>query len=301
MRTLRMHRAILLLPAAVLGACQTSGAAGRGQITGTAQLVSGAPASGASIVVEGSILVATADAKGSFTVDGVPPGTYALDITTAPTDAGSAISGLRVDNVTLPDNGQGYATGTNLGVLTLGTPGSIMGTVDLAGLSVKQVEAILTGLSQTDVTSGTFKIGNVFPGNYDLAIFAETPQGGVLTGGPIAVHVSSGLETKIGTVTLATQAVTLGNVQGQVRLAGLESSLGVTVQLLPPDGGPSLAQVQTSDRFGDYVFKSVPVGIETVSAAMNGFQTVAVPWVVVGATTSAPFIALSPLAVDAGP
>lgn len=296
-----MSRFLPALALVMLVACQASTQVPAGGIQGVALLTSGAPAANAIVAVENSVLGVQADVHGAFLISGLPAGTYALDVTMpGSTDGGPPSSGVHVSNVVLADTGKGLGVGLNLGDVVLGALGTLQGNVDLTGISVTQVTAVLTGVAEVPVNGGgLFTFDNLLPGNYDLNVFALTPQLTARVGGPIAVHISPAVMNTAAGITLGATTMS-GTVRGQVHLSGVASSINVAVQIFDADGGLATPASTTTDEEGDYVFTNVPIGIDTVRATNTGFQPSFVPLVVVGGSLTVPFLPLSP-DVDAGP
>ena len=87
------------------------------------------PVAGAHVVLENSTVSVDADAHGVFLLTGLPAGTYALDISASHAGNGLDDSGLRLQGITLADDGNGLGDGRDLGQIVIGAFGGLAGTV----------------------------------------------------------------------------------------------------------------------------------------------------------------------------
>lgn len=250
------------------------------------------PVSGARIVFEDSSINVTTDSAGTFDVTQVPAGTYAIDITTPPGDAGTFRAGLRLTGITLaPLSGGGLGDGVDLGRIVLETLGGIAGTVTSEGTTVTGAFAVLPDFAQTVTVDGGYSFANLMSGSYTLSVVDPTNPG-TRTAPSVSVTVQPGAITHVPDIAIPVTAtvVTQGGIQGTVQLVGASSSKGATIALL----GTSIT-VQTQDAAGDYAQSAIPADVYTLTASAPGFKTATVAGIIVGgATTQVPLITLQP-------
>ena len=246
------------------------------------------------VTLENSPLSVTADSAGRFALEGLPVGTFGLDVTASPGGMVSGEVGLRLIGLTVASG-----DGLDLGQIELGALGAIDGTVTLEDSPVTQgAVAVIAGLSESSVQGGAFTFPELLPGTYVVSVFFSDTAGNAL-GQSASVQVSPGATAQVSiALTNPAGGPTTGAVQGTVLVSGANSNNGVDVQF--SGAGPGL----TTGGSGTYASGGVPAGLYTVTASLGGFVSVSVPFVPVGAgTTVVPTITLFPTSVvqsDAG-
>ena len=254
------------------------------------------PAAGAKVVLENSGLVVQADARGTFVISNLPPGTYALTITATDTSTNTP-EGLRLQNLTLTGSGAGLGNGRDLGQVVIGAYGSIGGAVTGPNEPVPAGTLVVSqGQTQVAVAQGAYQIPNLLPGPYELSVFAPGTKGAQIAG-PVTITVQPRTRATAPTFKLDTApTVTTGSVSGKVLLTGTGSNAGISVTV----AGTTSVSLLT-DATGAFSAQQVPAGVYTVSAGIGGFLTASVPDIVVGgAVTQVPLITLVPLSSGQG-
>ena len=306
----RFHARRLLL--AVAGAASLSGCKftfdrtlGTGEIRGVVVV---APSPGASpvpavsthVAIENSSIGVDVDSNGRFVIRGLPPGSYALDLTASLANNGKVDHGLRLTGVTLASTTQALGDGRDLGVVEIGAFGGLLGTVVKSGTPLTGAAVVLPSLRATSTFQGGFKFQNLLPGDYTVQAFAPTANGRGHLAIPVAVKVVPRVNTTIPTIDVAmAPIVTTGGLEGQARLIGVPSSQGIAIALTF-----FAATVMTTDAAGDYSESGVPAGLYTMTASAPGYLSAVVPGTVIGGpATQMPLVVLAPAppnAPDAG-
>jgi hypothetical protein len=250
----------------------------QGQLTGTALIVSNGkqvPAAGASVILEASPLSTRTDTKGNFQFNGLPAGTYAVRISLPQGDSGGV--GVRMSGLVIsPHNG------IDLGKFVLAPVGSIVGTVSVNGSPAgPNAIAAIAGLAQVRLANGMYHFPNLPAGTYEVDVL-YSDELGVLAGTAPNIQVTASQAAVAPPVSLTTQssAVTTGGLQGLVQVGGASSDQGATVQFSA--SGPTL----TTSASGGFNSGGVVPGLYTATATLKGFQTVTVPFIVVGSGTA---------------
>jgi hypothetical protein len=249
------------------------------------------PVAGARVVIENSSLHVTADSHGAFDLTKVPAGTYAIDITAPPGDAGTVAQGIHLSGITLAALSGGAGDGLDLGRIVLGTLGGIEGTVTSEGASLTGAFAVLPDLTQMVSVNGAFSFSNLNPGTYSLSLVEVSSAGTARIAPPVRVVVNPGEITHVPNIDIPLNPIlSQGGIAGRVELLGASSSKGATVTLL----GTSIA-AQTTDAAGDYSQSGVAADVYTLTASAPGYQSATVGGIIVGGTTTnIPVIVLSP-------
>jgi hypothetical protein len=160
-------------------------------VSRAAENAAATPVAGAVCTLEGTNRKATTDGGGKFTLNNVARGSYLL---LCKRTAGNGSSFMVLVPVEV---GHQHVA---LGTLTATAPGSISGTVlaDGAPLSGARAEIRGTSFAATSDSDGSFALGEVAEGSYDLTITHDGFVDQVVTD----VLVQATLSTEIGPVTL---------------------------------------------------------------------------------------------------
>jgi hypothetical protein len=247
-------------------ATETVNLAPQSALTGTVTLESGGPGLGTLQVfaepsgnTDANQVYETQSALDSFTLGGLPSGTYDVTLTMA------GYISQTIAGVTLPAG----AT-TNLGAIALAVASEIDGTVTstdpnnpAASMVVQALQgSTVVGSAVTD-TSGNYQIRNLPPGTYTLSLPGAT---GALFTAPI-VTVALG-QTATGE---SIQVQPGGIISGTVDQSTTNSPIaGITVYLSEPDG---TTETTTSDSSGNYQFTGLSTGNYQVYLLLGGAQT----------------------------
>jgi hypothetical protein len=266
------------------------------QGTGAATL----PAGGAHVVLENSATSVDADDRGAFVLSGLPPGTYAITVTASQAGNGVADSGLRLRGITLASTTSGFGDSRDLGKITIGAFGGISGQVTVSGSAAPSAQAVLSAIAQTTAdATGAFTFKDLPAGDYDLVALAPEADAPPLISASLTVHVNPRNTTAVPAIDLsAAMAASMGSLAGQARLTGQAvGNTSIDIALASPGVDPtSLPSVSTNDEAGDYSAVQIPAGIYSVTAEVGGYESVTVPFIVVGGQTSdVPPITLSPV------
>jgi len=189
------------------------------------------------------------DPAGKYTIDGVPPGDYHVvaskegyqssSLTVTVLSGGTAIADFSLDEVIVP--------GTITGTVTSAKDGSA-----ISGAQVS--DGSRTALTDT---LGSYTIGNVPPGSYQVVADKEGYQTSSLT-----VNVLSGA-TAVANFSL-NEIILPGSITGSVTDVKDGSPIvGATVN----DG----ARTALTDASGQYIIGGVPEGSYTVTASAAGY------------------------------
>jgi hypothetical protein len=134
--------------------------------------ISGAPIARAVVSLDGTVQVDTTGRDGTFTLGGVLPGRYALNVTTPSLDSVGAID---QHSILFSDSSMVLTVRVPSAALLVASmsarTSTLTGTVvDSAGRPLPNVEIVLTelGLSTLSDASGAFRIAKVRPGNHAL-------------------------------------------------------------------------------------------------------------------------------------
>jgi len=228
-----------------------------GTLTGTVRDQGSAPIDNTVVFVEsGGVVIASvqAEADGSYRFDHLAPGSYTVTAT-LPGYFGSST------NTTIT-NGQT----TNLSPFTLGTAGSVSGTLTFPGGAALGGVHVTAWLNDERVAGavtkadGTYLITGLDLGSYLITVGSE----GSSAGNSTTVLLNSGTPTA--TVNLSLPII--GSVQGRVfDINGTTPLGGVSVTLLL--GADSVAAT-TSDAQGNYIFNVLVPGTYAVQAFADG-------------------------------
>ena len=295
-----------LLPALLLLSCRFAldRSLSAGEIRGTVVFDSSFtgrtfPAAGARILVENASLSVQADERGAFVLEQLPAATYSLDISASSNGGATPNAGVHLDGVALAINGSTTADGIDVGVIVLGAFGGIQGTVVDGAKGVTGAFVSAAGLVQTQTAMGGYSFANVLPGQYSLFVFDSVEPGSAQIVGPVQVLVTPRVPTTVPPIDLGhATTVTMGSLAGEALLLGAASSKGINISV----SGASSATGMTNAQ-GRYSFIPLAAGIYTVTASAYGYESVSVPSVLVGgSTTTVPTILLAPAAggADAG-
>jgi formylglycine-generating enzyme required for sulfatase activity len=221
------------------------------------------PLPGATVTVIGPNLTATTDADGHFTVPGVPPGTYLIQI-----DADT--NGDGVPDLSYMQSATFISGGTvDLGTILLTVPGAIQGvaTKEFQSAGNAGIMVFVPGTSYVGLTNdlGQFTIANVPPGTYSL----RAACAGYQTAAAVNVPVSSGQTTTEILMNLLTAGGAAGTLAGDVKCLGLTDHSGTTITVLGLAGGNT---AQTASD-GSFMLVNVPSGVYQVTASHTGYQT----------------------------
>ena len=253
----------------------------RGTLVFTSTSGTNVPVRGAHVALEDSNLSAEADSQGNFSFRNLPPGTYAITVTASQAGNGIADSGVRLQGITLAAIAGGAINGLDLGTIEVGAFGDIAGSVT-QGSATDGAVVTLTGIAQTIVAGGKFAFKDLGPGDYSVALYLPGESGGAgQVTSPVAVHVVPRTSSSVSLdLTLATTVS--GSIQGLARLAKASTNQGVSVIL----SGPTATTSVTNNAAGEYVIPQLSPGVYTITAHAMGYEDVAVPFVVVGGTTT---------------
>jgi hypothetical protein len=236
----------------------------------------------------------TTAADGSFSLTGIPFGTYFLS-ETPPVGFRQTVPITRELPVTL-DFGHQTVTGLLFGNQAIG--GSISGIKfnDLNGngvrdageagvsgvtIQVRNSAGALSGTAQTDA-SGNFTVSGLQAGTYKVSEvltsgFAQTTPGG---DGTITVTLVSGqaftgalFGNQVATASISGSKFNDANGNG-VRDAGEAGVAGITINLAGPNG---LTRTTTSDASGNFSFSSLPAGAFILSEVVPAGSTQTTP------------------------
>jgi subtilisin family serine protease/uncharacterized membrane protein len=202
------------------------------------------------VTVSDGTRTATTDASGKYTITAVPPGTYQV----VASKEGYQTSSLTVSVL------QGAIAVANFSLSQIILPGSITGSVtDAKGSPI--VGVAVTDGTRTALTDalGSYSIGNVTPGNYQVTASKSGYQSSSLT-----VSVVSGT-TAVANFSLS-QIILPGSITGSVTDAKDGS----------PIGGAQVSDgIRTvlTDAAGKYTISNVPPGTYQVVASKEGYET----------------------------
>lgn len=276
--------------AVLLGGVQL--ARSRGAIGGVVSLsgvVAPATSAGVMVALQGTAFSALTGADGSFTLTGVPVGTYTVTAALPPDWQGASVAGVAVtrDGTTLlpgsPLTLAPYATATVGGTATLEVLGAVAGTdVALAGTDFRGV-----AVSRTTTTAalGAFSFPGLAAGSYQVTV----SRAGYVTPAPAGVSVVTGQGATLGNLALAAAR---GGASGTVVATGAADQSGTVVTV---SGGPDSASTVT-DASGAWAVAGLRVGTGySASYQRTAYATGAsLPFAVtVGATTAVASASLS--------
>jgi uncharacterized repeat protein (TIGR02543 family) len=233
-----------------------------GSISGTVTLVTGGAAAGVCVYAYppggGSGNGANTASDGTYTISGLAPGSYNVEINpncngTTSSYTSSALSGVTVS--------AGLTTGGENFALVQG--GSISGTVTLASGAAASGVCVNAnplgggpGSGATTGSNGTYTIAGLVPGTYNL--FVSPSCNGSLSSyisqNSSGVTVSAGLTTGGENFAL----VQGGSISGTVTLASGGAASGVCVNAYSPSGGNGNSTTTASD--GTYTISGLAPG-----------------------------------------
>jgi dolichyl-phosphooligosaccharide-protein glycotransferase len=263
-------------------------------LIGSVRLPDGAPAAGIRATVYDSWgiphMTAVTGTNGTFTVI-LPPGNDTLNLTTGALDGLTQSGANLVQSIHLdvPES-IGYSLDPQTTVLpiTIGS-GTVNGVVfwnvanqssyvpssDLvaAGAHVVLSESGIVSYSAVTDASGTFSLGGIPPGTYNVSI---TYEGANYTGP--TENVTAGGTTN------ATAALPAGTVQGTVKTSSGYPYGGAIVNLM---NGSTVLGTTTSNASGDYVLHGFPSGNYTLNASVPGTTLRSIPVALNATNTSA--------------
>jgi hypothetical protein len=218
---------------------------------------------GISVAVLGTSSSATTADDGSFRIDGIGPGTYAVQL------SAGGFTSVIVSSVTVL---AGTTTRVNAVALLRPVAGRLVGRVTRGGAATGNggIAVFLEGTTSLAATddSGAFEIDVIAPGTYVLA--ASAPGFLFNESGP--VQVLDGQSTQVATVVLVSSAGSSPNgaIAGIAGPLGAVDASGVSVALVASDGS-QLATTAT-DAAGNYSFSAVPLGAYTLRFALAGYS-----------------------------
>ncbi|MBI5528502.1 MAG: carboxypeptidase regulatory-like domain-containing protein, partial [Deltaproteobacteria bacterium] len=218
----------------------------------------------------------TANADGTYTLNNLPAGDYAVTATKG---------GYRVGQVQASVDPGAAENAGNINLVA--QRGGINGTVQVGGVAQGGAQVTVSGTSTigqavnqtvTSGADGTFAFAGVLAGTYSLTISLadHNPSSQQVT-------VASDSTTAVGTVTLA---INPGSVSGTVALEGGGNPSGATVTV---DGGSATNPAGT----GAYTIAGLKAGTHTVAASLTGYYPASTTVVVVaGQSVVAPNLTL---------
>lgn len=285
-------RSLLPLWVALLSACQFTfdRTLEPGELRGTVVVRTDAepvPAAGARVLVEGSRLVATSDAKGRFVLRGLPEGTYSLRIAWDGPDADAPVAGLVVRDVVLGRDAVKGLEGRDLGRLVIAAFGAIEGVVRQSGEPVEGARvAARGGAVAVSDAQGRFRLPNLTPGDY--AVVAEVADGSTTRlYASVPTRVAASSVAEINVVLEDLSPASPGHVRGAARQLGNPDWAAIAVTLERPlSVGVERLVVGQTDADGEFESSApMPPGVWTLLAqAPDGAAVRVSPFIVNGDT-----------------
>jgi Carboxypeptidase regulatory-like domain/Phosphoesterase family len=212
---------------------------------------------------------------GSYTFNGVPPGTYSVSVS----DTGFTTPAAQ--NVTVMTSTP--LTGVNF---TLTANSSISGTVTDSSDNPIPSATIMyagtgssTGSGSVTTSAGSYKFSGVPPGTYTIS--ASAPGYSVPPSQNVTISVNG---TATANFVMAAFSTIQGTVTDSNGGAGLD---GATVTYAGPGGSGTTA---TNDANGDYMLIDVPAGSYSVTASDAGYAPETFTVTVNGSTETQPFV-----------
>ncbi len=235
----------------------------RGSVSGQLLLAGLTDASGTTVAIDGTSLTAVTGTDGTFSIGGIPAGTYTYSARhTGYTNFGSA-------SFTIAQGSQ-LTVPSTAATMALSSGASITGTVALeGGADPTGVVVSLSGTDQTGAAvtkttaaakSGAYSLTALAAGNYAIALSFS----GYITTSLAAVSLSVGGTYAEPATTLA---IARGTVAGTLTAPGASTNSGTLVQI----AGTSL--VGTTGQDGSFAIASVPAGKYDLVASRTGYST----------------------------
>ncbi|WP_036218360.1 beta-sandwich domain-containing protein, partial [Calidithermus chliarophilus] len=246
-----------------------------GSVQGTATLVGATDHSGIQVYIPGSEKSAYTDAKGNFTLSGVPAGEYTVVAERAGYARASGAVQVR----------SGKAASLELSLAQPQTVGRVTGKATLQGASDHSgVQLFLAGTSYAAFTGpdGSYALEGVAPGTYQL-----TAQYAGYASASTTVTVTVGQTATAADLSLA-KPQTVGSVSGKATRQGASDHTGVQVFV----AGTGFSAL--TDRDGNYRLDGLAPGDYQLTAQYPGYAaaTTAVS-VTAGQTANAPVLSLA--------
>ncbi|HEY2029763.1 MAG TPA: carboxypeptidase-like regulatory domain-containing protein [Myxococcales bacterium] len=219
---------------------------------------------GIAIALLGTSWSASAADDGGFRIDGIAPGTYALQFS-APGFTNFVVSSVTVT--------AGNIVPVDTVALVRVQAGRVAGRVTRDGAATGNggIAVFLEGTTALATTddSGAFTLDGVMPGTYVLAasapgfLFAEVP----------GVQVTDGVATQVAAVDLAPSVAggsPVGDVEGTAGPLAASDSSGVSVALVASTG--AIFAITTTDSAGAWLFHAVPLGTYSLRFTLAGYD-----------------------------
>lgn len=240
-----------------------------GRVTGKVTLQGASDHTGVQLFLAGTQYSAFSAPDGSYTLEGVAPGTYQLT---------AQYAGYASASTTVTVTAGQSAKAPDLSLAKPQTVGSVSGKATRQGASDHTgVQVFVAGTAFSALTdkNGNYRLEGLAPGDYQLT--AQYPGYAAAT---TSVSVAAGQTANAPALTLA-KPETVGRVSGKV--TSFPAPLpGVIVYL----AGTQYAAISADD--GSYALEGVPPGSYTLKAERSGYVTASGPVsVTVGQTTNA--------------
>jgi hypothetical protein len=210
----------------------------------------GLPIQGVTITYNGGSQTAITDQNGVYQLQNIAPGTYNV--------TASAVNYQKSTQSSTVTSGNTATTN-----FTLNELGKITGFVkNSVGVALSGATVSFSGGSVTTAADGSYTLGNVVPGSYNVT--ATAPN-----------YKSSTKSTTVNPGQTTNQSFSLspqtGGIKGKTTTISGVALQGVSVTVT--GGLISTTKSTISDRHGNYSFSGLPVGSYTVTAAHAGYTT----------------------------